>query len=104
MAVQPPALTGVDPPPPETRAAVAALAAGLDAAIPAKVVDRNLLIGTWNVQALSRVTKRWSGSAGPRSANHAASSVSSHARGVTRRVESSATTKRGTLAKCLRVA
>ncbi len=59
MTVQPPALAGIDPPPPETRAAVAALAAGLDAAIPAKVVDRNLLIGTWNVQALSRVTKRW---------------------------------------------
>ncbi len=47
------------PPPPETVAALAGLSAGLDDHIPAKVVDRNLLIGTWNIQALGRITKRW---------------------------------------------
>ncbi len=50
---------GFDAPPPETVAALAGLSAGLDDHIPAKVVDRNLLIGTWNIQALGRITKRW---------------------------------------------
>lgn len=50
---------GFEPPPPETVGLLRMLAAGLDAQIPAKVVDRNLLIGTWNIQALARVTKRW---------------------------------------------
>jgi endonuclease/exonuclease/phosphatase family metal-dependent hydrolase len=50
---------GFEPPPPETVAVLRKLAAGLDIHIPAKVVDRNLLIGTWNIQQLARVTKRW---------------------------------------------
>ncbi len=50
---------GFEPPPPETVAVLRRLSAGLDAAIPAKVVDRNLLIGTWNIQQFARVTTRW---------------------------------------------
>jgi endonuclease/exonuclease/phosphatase family metal-dependent hydrolase len=50
---------GFDPPPSETTDVLRKLSAGLDEKIPAKVVDRNLLIGTWNIQALGRITKRW---------------------------------------------
>ncbi len=50
---------GFDQPPPETTDVLRKLSAGLDEKIPAKVVDRNLLIGTWNIQALGRITPRW---------------------------------------------
>jgi endonuclease/exonuclease/phosphatase family metal-dependent hydrolase len=55
----PPASAGFDPPPPETLAALGALTASLDERLPAKVVDRNLLIATWNLANFARVTKRW---------------------------------------------
>lgn len=32
---------------------------GLDAAVPAKHLDRNLLIATWNLRALGGLTERW---------------------------------------------
>jgi hypothetical protein len=32
---------------------------GLDAIVPAKHLDRNLLIGTWNIRALGGLTERW---------------------------------------------
>jgi len=50
---------GFEPPPAAVVETLRKLSAGLDVHIPAKVVDRNLLIGTWNIQALARITKRW---------------------------------------------
>ena len=35
------------------------LRAALDAAIPAKQLDRNLLVGTWNLRAFSDLTEKW---------------------------------------------
>jgi hypothetical protein len=32
---------------------------GLDATVPSKQLDRNLLIATWNVRAFGRVTEKW---------------------------------------------
>ncbi|MGE5691720.1 MAG: endonuclease/exonuclease/phosphatase family protein [Pseudomonadota bacterium] len=55
----PPASTGFDPPPAETLATLSSLAAELDERLPPKVVDRNLLIATWNLANFARVTKRW---------------------------------------------
>jgi endonuclease/exonuclease/phosphatase family metal-dependent hydrolase len=51
---------------PETTEAPAAVAAGLeqlgtalDAAVPVKELDRNLLIATWNLRAFGGLTKKW---------------------------------------------
>ena len=41
------------------RADLAALRAALDAAIPPKTLDRNVLIGTWNIRAFGEVTEKW---------------------------------------------
>jgi len=49
----------VTAPPPDVVARVAALRDRLDAAIPAKQVDRNLLVATWNVRAFGGLTKKW---------------------------------------------
>lgn len=38
-------------PPAETLAELGALRAGLDADLPDKILDRNLLVATWNVRA-----------------------------------------------------
>lgn len=38
---------------------VAGLRAALDAAIPPRVVDRNLLIATWNLRAFGDLTEKW---------------------------------------------
>ena len=45
--------------PPETHAALDALAAGLDGCVPAKA-DDNLIIGTWNIAQFGDVTPDWS--------------------------------------------
>lgn len=50
---------GFASPPTATTNALKKLDAGLDAEIPAKVKDSNLLIGTWNLRQFSRITKRW---------------------------------------------
>lgn len=52
-----PAIT--DRPPPEVAAELAELRDALDAAIPAKQLDLNLLIGTWNIRAFGNLTKKW---------------------------------------------
>jgi hypothetical protein len=54
-----PSLPGVDPPPQESRAVHRALSDALDDALPAKVLDKNLLIATWNIRHFGRVTPRW---------------------------------------------
>ena len=46
-------------PPAEVVRALADLRDELDAVIPAKQVDRNLLVATWNVRAFGDVTKKW---------------------------------------------
>jgi endonuclease/exonuclease/phosphatase family metal-dependent hydrolase len=38
---------------------VAPLAAALDGVVPAKQLDRNLLVGTWNLRAFGGLTKKW---------------------------------------------
>lgn len=46
-------------PPDAVRAELAAFSAQLDAAVPAKLLDRNLLVGTWNVRVFGDLTKKW---------------------------------------------
>jgi endonuclease/exonuclease/phosphatase family metal-dependent hydrolase len=47
-------------PPLEVRDDLAALRASLDASgIPPKMVDRNVLVATWNLRAFGRVTPKW---------------------------------------------
>jgi hypothetical protein len=38
---------------------LASLAAALDAAIPAKTFDRNLLVATWNIRRFGSLSERW---------------------------------------------
>ena len=46
-------------PPAETLKELKTLSAGLDEAIPAKALDRNLLIATWNIRAFGDMTDSW---------------------------------------------
>jgi endonuclease/exonuclease/phosphatase family metal-dependent hydrolase len=46
-------------PPQETRDELARLATALDAELPPKVVDRNLLVATWNVRAFGDLSDSW---------------------------------------------
>jgi endonuclease/exonuclease/phosphatase family metal-dependent hydrolase len=48
-----------DPPPPEIAAELAELRAQLDDDIPAKLLDRNLLIATWNVRYFGGAFAQW---------------------------------------------
>jgi endonuclease/exonuclease/phosphatase family metal-dependent hydrolase len=48
-----------DPLPDELAAQVRAMAAELDAKVPGKRLDRNLLIGTWNLREFGGVTQKW---------------------------------------------
>ena len=48
-----------DPPPQDVTDELAALSASLDVAIPAKELDRNLLIGTWNIRAFGDIADKW---------------------------------------------
>ena len=59
MALLPPAELGLGEPPAEGREVLNDLEDALDHELPAKDADENLLIATWNIQALARVTKRW---------------------------------------------
>lgn len=55
-------LTG--PLPPALVRDVESLRALLDLVVPAKTVDRNLLIGTWNLKAFGGLTKKWAAEPG----------------------------------------
>jgi len=55
----PPARFEFDDPPAATLAALERLEDALDEGIPRKRAGENLLIATWNIKALARVTKRW---------------------------------------------
>ena len=48
-----------DPPPAAVAAELADLRAELDRDVPAKALDRNLLIATWNIRAFGNLTERW---------------------------------------------
>jgi endonuclease/exonuclease/phosphatase family metal-dependent hydrolase len=52
-----PAVT--DPPPTAVAGELADLADAVDAAIPARHVDRNLLVATWNLRAFGGLTDKW---------------------------------------------
>ncbi|MEZ4447643.1 MAG: endonuclease/exonuclease/phosphatase family protein [Polyangiaceae bacterium] len=52
-------LASLPEPPARTRADLQALSAALDAAIPPWIVDKNLLLATWNLRRLGDVTDRW---------------------------------------------
>jgi exonuclease III len=55
----PPSELGLGDPPAEAEALLGDLETTLGSELPAKKADENLLIATWNIQALSRATKRW---------------------------------------------
>ena len=59
MPLLPPARFEFDDPPAATLAALERLEDVLDEGIPRKRAGENLLIATWNIKALARVTKRW---------------------------------------------
>lgn len=46
-------------PPAETLAELETLSAALDAELPAKILDRNLLIATWNIRAFGDMADSW---------------------------------------------
>jgi endonuclease/exonuclease/phosphatase family metal-dependent hydrolase len=49
----------LDPPPPGVAAELAALRAKLDQDIPAKLLDRNLLLATWNIRWFGDIIEQW---------------------------------------------
>jgi endonuclease/exonuclease/phosphatase family metal-dependent hydrolase len=52
-----PAIT--DPPPSDILAELGTLRATLDRAVPAKVLDNNLVIATWNIRGFGDLTEKW---------------------------------------------
>ncbi len=56
--------TVTDQPPAVVQVVLAAVRSALDATIPAKALDRNLLIGTWNLRAFGDLTPKWQSEAG----------------------------------------
>jgi endonuclease/exonuclease/phosphatase family metal-dependent hydrolase len=59
---QPASIT--DPPPPAAQADLDRLRAALDERIPARQLDANLLVGTWNLRAFGGLTERWEAAEG----------------------------------------
>lgn len=53
-------------PPVEVAEELAALAGKLDLEIPTKALDRNLLIGTWNIREFGGLTEKWTAGEGDR--------------------------------------
>ena len=58
------AVRDVGPRPPEVASEVARVGAALAAAVPAKSLDRNLLIATWNIRAFGDLADTWTGDGG----------------------------------------
>lgn len=48
-----------DQPPNDVQIQVDAIDAQLDEVVPAKTLDRNLLIGTWNIRGFGDITQKW---------------------------------------------
>src|ERR671916_2325197 len=57
-----PTFVATESPPEEVVADLARLRSALDEDLPAKALDRNLLIATWNVRAFSDLTEKWESS------------------------------------------
>jgi endonuclease/exonuclease/phosphatase family metal-dependent hydrolase len=55
-------LVAAEPPPEEVVADLGRLRSALDESVPAKALDRNLLIATWNVRAFGDLTEEWESS------------------------------------------
>ena len=55
-------LVAAEPPSEEVVADLARLRSALDESVPAKALDRNLLIATWNVRAFGDLTEKWESS------------------------------------------
>lgn len=55
----PESVVSVTEPPEDVVAEVAALERALDGLVPAKELDRNLLVATWNLRAFGGLTKSW---------------------------------------------
>jgi hypothetical protein len=55
-------LVAAEPPPEEVVADLARLRSALDEEVPAKALDRNLLIATWNIRAFGGLTEKWESS------------------------------------------
>jgi len=51
--------TITDAPPPDVAAGLARLGAALDDTLPARRLDRNLLVATWNIRAFGDLTEKW---------------------------------------------
>jgi endonuclease/exonuclease/phosphatase family metal-dependent hydrolase len=49
----------MDPPPAAVQNELLAVRTALDELVPSKIVDRNLLIGTWNIRAFGDLTESW---------------------------------------------
>lgn len=48
-----------DPLPPEIQRDLEGLRSDLDQALPPRTLDRNLIVGTWNIRAFSGLTEKW---------------------------------------------
>ena len=59
MPLLPPSELGFGDPPAEVSTLLESLEDALESELPAKRAGENVLIATWNIQALSRATKRW---------------------------------------------
>jgi hypothetical protein len=59
VPIDPPDRALLGEPPPDLIQTVINLAGALDAEIPAKKLDRNLIIGSWNLREFGRLTERW---------------------------------------------
>ena len=53
----------ITPPPDEVVSRVKALATALEPVVPAKQLDRNVLVATWNLRAFGGLTKKWTSDA-----------------------------------------
>jgi hypothetical protein len=51
-------------PPADVLEELRTLSAGLDEEVPTKQLDRNLLIGTWNIRAFADLTDKWRSGSG----------------------------------------
>ena len=51
-----------DPPPADIEAELAALRTSLDAELPPKTIEQNLLIATWNIRSFGDLTEKWASS------------------------------------------
>lgn len=58
------AATVLEQPPADVTAALAELSLGLDDDVPPKLVDRNLLIASWNIRAFGDLTEKWQSAEG----------------------------------------